>query len=602
MMIGNSTAVVGRRVMPTGFAVDLTDPAELSGIDITRGGSAMWGETGLATAVKYEGSSTPVWCQLGDTCPADGLPWPGGVWLGPAFTNRLSETAHPFTLTAGAGWFNATGTLTTGRLAPDGTNTATKIADTSGAAVQGVWDVVGTDARMSGWVLYDEAPAANSEATFIFSFAQEYILTPPSPFVSEWRRYQTHQNSISVVGAVGSRSTDAAKQGAAVYWALQAVITNGLRDFMLPFCEGASDASVGEMDAACLAKAIKNGRLDLEITMRWMVDRADDLNGAAVYFWSMATPDGECSLRRTTSETFVLKVRGTDVLTVTKNFTQQQGGSEGQPNKIRAVHDPGTGTCAVYQNVNGCCSEFVGGVHGGSAASGDPLAGATAGHFGSLSGSSLFFPMLLEGYECRTSVKALRPKGLQLGDSLVASSGFVAAYGSYVLTQEEAAAGYTIFLIAFGSATIATQKAAFLASVHRGQSYVEWISVQVGVNDIQLGGTSEDVILDLADLIDTIRADHPVTPIILFALTPMPAPFDAVRAEVNAEIMDPDGVIQGVTLRRNGYLALAETAGAWTDVGNEGYGYAAGNVHAGPKTKRLQGAELRECLEGLDLL
>jgi hypothetical protein len=137
--------------------------------------------------------------------------------------------------------------------------------------------------------------------------------------------------------------------------------------------------------------AISAGDLDLTVTFQVVPGSL----ATETYVWSLSTPDGECSLRyRTLASiyispyTFVLKVRGVDVLTANGGaIPTPQGWNDLDIITLRAWYKPVSlpsllngGSMGLRMTVNGCTSPDAIGT-----ASGAALSAATVSFFGNAS-------------------------------------------------------------------------------------------------------------------------------------------------------------------------------------------------------------------------
>lgn len=113
------------------------------------------------------------------------------------------------------------------------------------------------------------------------------------------------------------------------------------------------------------------------------------------------------------------------------------------------------------------------------------------------------------------SLPALTKKTyVALGDSITHGTGQKATYEGYPFLLSEAI-DYDLYNLAVGGSQIAPNLAACLEDF----SQVDLITILIGFNDWNMGKTLEEYRADYHNLLDTIRAAHPSTPIVCMRLT-----------------------------------------------------------------------------------
>lgn len=163
-------------------------------------------------------------------------------------------------------------------------------------------------------------------------------------------------------------------------------------------------------------------------------------------------------------------------------------------------------------------------------------------------------------------------EGAILGDSIMAENNVPvgtgpqqAAVGALIYTESEAQARAGIYSISHAGDTVANQKTAWLASpMHTRGTILQWIIIQVGINDILAGTSSSTVITSLQDLVTTIAADAPQATIFMGQMTPCKTYLDSQNAAfyarwqaVNTAISN--GTITGITPVTS-HIALMESS------------------------------------------
>lgn len=247
------------------------------------------------------------------------------------------------------------------------------------------------------------------------------------------------------------------------------------------------------------------------------------------YLFAAHTRDGELSLRylyNAANPKFVLRVRGVDVLETDPNPSQSIGGASvymartGDVIRFRAWYRPGGGTrsMGIRVDVNGACGYDVTGT-----ASGAALADATVtiGFHPTLTTAATYpYSSAWAPFTPPGGIAADWPAiGVFIGDSITQPSLTAIGYAPLVLTAANIVADKRVFTLARSGALIANQLTAWQACVHRGKSYLRFVFIQCGTNDL-ITRSAAQIRTDLQALVDDINTSTPDAVIVMNALPP----------------------------------------------------------------------------------
>jgi lysophospholipase L1-like esterase len=180
----------------------------------------------------------------------------------------------------------------------------------------------------------------------------------------------------------------------------------------------------------------------------------------------------------------------------------------------------------------------------------------------------LLFLLLCLPYLCISQNHfAIRPtKGVCIGNSTVAKYHGGESIASLLFTAEEVAAGFSCVSLAYPGHTINQQLALWKNFQQRGE--VDWIIVQIGLNDLEPSDPVDSTLKRYQKLIDTINLmKKPNAKVIIASMIPCRKRLETIQKNgnisftkwriINNAIMKKGRrVITGVDCRIDGYVSV----------------------------------------------
>lgn len=491
----------------------------------------------------------------------------GGLWTGwDAYDNEITQGGNtdPSNITAGAGMsiFGATVALSPGTVVnPRGLAAATRITKTGGQTFSSSRKVgtVMPSSRYPSWAMCWVRPSPGADAPSDFgSVSQE-----DGGFATDWTLANSwqlviSQNPKSANGRATFRANGAGvkKSGASIATGSGATGSVDVADCQgtnsygpVPVVLGSSGPAGLRLDSAALGDVLlPNGdfHVALEHLEVALVGQGYTWSEAShlMYPFSMATSGGAYSLRFTGGN-LIARIKGTDLSGVATR--------EPLPDsiiKLEFANRPSRTKAGVNYWVNGCREIGVQIRQADLGANSTP----TALHIGSnLSAATEHFPRIgLRQRRMAADDNLDRVDGVIIGDSLVSyftgGSTGNQPVGRYILTPSEVMSTYGILSLAVAGEPLrhdplgsSHQWARWLAAAQRGDAWLKWVFILVGINDILLyGKDAPTLIADLNALTADIRAQNPSTDILIAQLLPdstltagQRSTFDAVNLAIS---------------------------------------------------------------------
>lgn len=320
-----------------------------------------------------------------------------------------------------------------------------------------------------------------------------------------------------------------------------------------------------DISGADLSQFFSGGGFDIEGTFVLKPEVGDARNLPASSFCWFSTEGGtETSLRFDHANVaLILRVNGVDVVQTANEqpFVQTPAGvtlkqnNDTIPLTFRAWYIPNGGPRGMGIRVS------VGGVVGYDTVGVAPstsVAVPTKLHFGTSPGfgTSIALPanfLNARGYTTHTDVLAEAVvRGIVLGDSVTAGWEKGPPVGVAFPSVAQRSAGYLSFALSEPAATVADQLGAWQVSSYRGRSSLQWVIVQLGLNDIHNGQTAAQIVTSLQTLVDDIASSTPNARILIGQMTPgrtywNNAALNQIELDVNNSIMGVAGAIPIIT-------------------------------------------------------
>lgn len=251
-----------------------------------------------------------------------------------------------------------------------------------------------------------------------------------------------------------------------------------------------------------------DGALDVVWHGRVNWDEQDD--SASFYPWSL--DNGENSLQYAasgTNGTFTLTIKGADAVTASMIETSMSAAhraKNGQLMTVRSWYDPVSNLCGMRMGVNGV---YQWDAIGATSANTLVLPPATA-WVGAQNGGAPYSGVSQDTFISynRGVSKTMSFAGCVIGDSTIASYSSASGVNVASLIREvEWNESKLIRSLALGGDTIAGQNAKWNSFAEK--SGLEWVMVQIGLNDIDPDTPTATSISLLQDLIDDVVATKP---------------------------------------------------------------------------------------------
>jgi lysophospholipase L1-like esterase len=618
---------VSRRAFTIGqgsrFSFDLSKLALPDGISVARTGGTIYAARSAVSAVAVAGAD--VYEDRGDGRG-------GGHWVFDAYTNQIAD---PFAF-LGEHWAVINTLVRTADIGagPDGATQAMRLRDSDPAALAYLfWVGVApgtplegeTPTQFSLW-LRDTSGDAPTSPGSITAFSS-YVLTPNGTGTT-WKRKASCFSKSSGAGQAdygqiypAGKAYDAdyiqvdtvAATGAIDVWGAQ--VTHALGD--VPLLVGSSSAAVMTVDTPANA-LLPNGDLHIEGEFWWddrdRLDRQPVSWNGTLYLFSMQTPSGLAALHFSQSVGMRATVNGTDSPNGNYGYTPTEYVNHllrwefwNRPSDNKGGYNLWWNGCR-YGGQNRSAFRYA------AVAQATPTSLYLNSNLGA-AGSALPAPVTLlrrvdqaaPGGRRDVGTDFEAAEGVILGDSIVTAVSPWGFYtGAYIYTVSEGKTRRGIVSFADSGFTIAGQTSQWTSSAQRGRSDIQWLIIQLGVNDIITGRTEVQMTTDMQALIDDINTQNPTAKILLSPMTPCKAiytgPQYALWLAFNADIAGSGAIpITGSNLiRLSPWASLNDGAGNLAALYDGGNGYVDG-VHPNDTGRFIQAAAFRAALvaEGL---
>lgn len=301
-----------------------------------------------------------------------------------------------------------------------------------------------------------------------------------------------------------------------------------------------STTSPTSLDAT---KIVSFGELDVEGSGPPTFNADDGAPVAQdVYLFAATSTEGEMSLRFSSASSnpnFILKVRGTDVLTLPGvDF------DTGDDFAWRVWYRQSTNECGLRIWVNGAFQEIR------DLSSGDALVAPTVAWLGGDTSGAHSFGATYTSFTAHrgADLALLSPEFLMLGDSISTGYKFGHAPAAWLYTNNPARKSKPgAAVLGIAGAHIADQLATFQASEFYGVSSVKAVFIQVGINDVWqvVYTTVAAFVAAYQALVDQVRTAFPGAKIYGLELAPCKA-FLAANAGYPATYVMWQGVNQAI--------------------------------------------------------
>ncbi len=271
---------------------------------------------------------------------------------------------------------------------------------------------------------------------------------------------------------------------------------------------GVYNSSTPTTDSAIPAGTLNLINAYIHIDWVGFVEWTAQSTSTAFYFWSLS--GGTHSLRYTggVDGDIILRINGGDVLTAAAIETAadtMQRATAGQMVTVSAYWDPTTNSSYIRQAVNGVYAYSKTGT-----ASGTPIVTPATGYLNSLAGGSPNTDITQVAFivKSRTASQTQTYEGAVIGDSTIAS--YTTASGVPVASLLRPAIdsrNSAIKSLAIGGATTAQQNTSWNSFAEKAN--LQWIVIQIGLNDIDPGEAAAPAITRIQDLVDDVNALKP---------------------------------------------------------------------------------------------
>ncbi len=303
-----------------------------------------------------------------------------------------------------------------------------------------------------------------------------------------------------------------------------------------------STEPAGPVTISSASRLVQNGCLVAEVAF---VPSTNIVDQGDFYVFEASTTDGVLAVRHTDSDgLYRLIVRGVEVLTTTggsypgANMTARAGDEV----RIRAWYVPRTGLCGLRVWVNGCAGRDA-----TTTATSSLLAAPTALKIGSkIDGTQAIAGQMRHVRSFAPSQGGVKfpAEIVILGDSTIAGDLFSMGHisvGSGIYSLDQARdRSYGIASLAASGDAISAQRAKWDASGYAGDSNVQAVIIQCGINDIAGLISAATIITSLNNWIADIADTNPdasiyiskINPIRNALSAPQQAIYDAVQLAI----------------------------------------------------------------------
>jgi hypothetical protein len=578
------------------FAIDLTQQAAAAAATATtRAGNSLF-PAQSATVAALVGNNAMVYEDRGDGIG-------GGVWSLASFTNTVS---NPFAFD-NAAWTVQAGIAVTPNTgaSPDGTVTADRIDDTSGASHGAVYQLLAGAAVDSVWVR--DFAADPPTAPGMLSGLATAVTGVSFGSGTLWRRVSVAGNGIVALFPAGVQPGPVVidpATGSIEAWGAQCVV--GALD--PPLCDGTS----GNAGVAVSGVSSMSADGTVHVVGKFLPSWPIGTSTPTGYIFSATIGGALFALRYDSgTDSYTVTARGVDVLTVgTPSFAQGNTAAAtraGIECGYELLFHPGGGNVALRILSNGCWSTYSTAV-----AAGPALGATTAVYLGSNLGASGFMSMrhtALTAYP-KTQSALSNVEGIVLGDSVTSSYIGYGASPSFIYTFAESRSRAGIYCAAIPGDTIQGQQAHFDAYIANYSP--AWVGLAAGLNNLNPATPTADIIAAIQASVNDVRSKIPTRSKILIAtLTPCRQRLITVFGGVGGPIayqqwLDINAAISGAgptPITGVDARVTSQTATLNDGAGNLAAPYNSGDdIHTNDVGRGVQGGAWRVSLVSLGIL
>lgn len=510
------------------FSFDLTGTTAPSGLTFTRSGGTLYPQSGISSVVATTSSAIiDNW----------GGGWGSGIWTFPAYSNAI---AKPFGFTAADGWtlINAPTIANNIGTAPDGTTTAAKYTETAGTHQYIHQDALGAAYPITAATVW--IASVNGDLPTVsggLSARNDSGAAVSMGSGINWRRYHAtfniganvagypyiHPVGVSSISG-GTMSFDTTAHGSVYLWGAQS--NQETYASFLPLINGSTTSATISVSPSNLANILSSG--DLHIEGAFLIDPVN--NAASVtatlddpshmWLFQAQTPNGEISLQWGGQTNIQAKINGLNVInsiTLVQNVGFLSHGSVTSSEfRWELFSMPSIGKVGAQFWINGTRD-----------ASNQMRAASTG--ITNAAPTSFFLGSKTDGtgiISARHTLLRTTTRNIDLCEGLVFGDSITAIYspmtGSYqwIYTLNEGRSREGIVSYSYPGERVDQQQARYDSCAQKGKSYVNWIFLMCGVNDVMQGATSATVISRIQSFVNDINTNNPNARIILAPITP----------------------------------------------------------------------------------